>query len=267
MDERQAICPISGDLMTVAFAGTVLCKYNVTYYYCEQCGLLKTERPYWLNEAYQDAISDTDTGLVARNISNCEALDVVLDRLGVQDGKLLDVGGGYGLLARLMRDKGYDCYTTDMYCKNIFAKGFEPRGLFKADALFAFEVFEHIEDPLRFLEDTFNTYSCKTLVFSTLTFLDRVPAPDWWYYSFETGQHITFYQPRTLSRLADRVGCKYQMLNYGLHLFSTAELSRRDALCFKYRRLYSAYVRHKRKGLSRTQADHIEMRNSLRERG
>ncbi|MDM9385348.1 hypothetical protein QUB80_32355 [Chlorogloeopsis sp. ULAP01] len=42
----------------------------MTYYFCEESGLLKTEKPYWLDEAYQEAIADTDTGLVRRNISN-----------------------------------------------------------------------------------------------------------------------------------------------------------------------------------------------------
>ncbi|MDM9385349.1 methyltransferase domain-containing protein [Chlorogloeopsis sp. ULAP01] len=82
-------------------------------------------------------------------------------------GKFLDVSGGYGLLTRLMRDIGFDCYTTDKYCQNLFAKAFEPTDKFEADALFAFEVLEHIENPLKFLSKIFMKSGCKTLIFST----------------------------------------------------------------------------------------------------
>ena len=67
---NQLECPISNKKMNPVFSETILGKYKVQYYYSEESGLLKTEHPYWLDEAYQEAISDLDTGLVARNISN-----------------------------------------------------------------------------------------------------------------------------------------------------------------------------------------------------
>ena len=262
-NEIQIECPISGKLMEPVFSEIILKKYTVTYYYCKESGLLKTETPYWLDEAYQNAINDTDTGLVARNISNSNMLEVVLGCLGIENGKLLDVAGGYGLLTRLMRDKGFDCYTTDKYCKNLFAKTFEPGAHFKADALFAFEVLEHTEDPLQFLLEVFRTYNCKTIIFSTLTFGNQIPSNDWWYYAFEGGQHITFYQARTLSLLADCLGCKYYMLNPGLHIITNKNIRRVSKVIFsnnKLRRLYSFYVRSKRKKLSKTWDDHLKMK-------
>ncbi len=62
--------------------------------------------------------------------------------------------GGYGLLARLMRDLGFDCHGTDKYCDSLFAREVDPGPDFKADALFAMEVLEHIEDPLGFVGRT-----------------------------------------------------------------------------------------------------------------
>ena len=120
--------------MEYVFSETILGKHKVKYFYCQESGMLKTEPPYWLEEAYQDAIADTDTGIVNRNINNSRTLEAVIECLGIKNGTLLDVAGGYGLLARLMRDKGFDCYTTDKYCKNLFAKTFEPQAGFKADA-------------------------------------------------------------------------------------------------------------------------------------
>ncbi|MBI4916204.1 MAG: methyltransferase domain-containing protein [Acidobacteria bacterium] len=253
--------------MEPVFSATVLGTYAVTYYYCEICGLLKTEKPYWLDEAYREAATDTDTGLVARNIGNSALLAVILEGLSVEKGKFLDLGGGYGLLTRLMRDRGFDCYTTDRYCQNLFAKTFEPDAHFSADVLFAFEVLEHIEDPLRFLTDAFERYGCKTIIFSTLTFSLPIPSTDWWYYSFEGGQHITFYQPRTLGCLARRLGCNYHMLTADHHIITDIDIPGIARLVLSnahLRRLYSIYVGRKRNALSKTWDDHLRMKERLR---
>jgi len=263
----QIECPISKKTMPPVFSETILGKYKVQYYYSEESGLLKTEHPYWLDEAYQDAISDLDTGLVARNTSNSNMLGLVLICLGIQNGKYLDIAGGYGLLTRLMRDKGFDCYTTDKYCKNIFAKTFEPVDHFKADALFAFEVFEHIENPLEFLKENFSAYSCSTIIFSTLTFADKIPSRDWWYFAFEAGTHITFYQERTLSLLADRLNCNYYMLSPELHIITKTNINRINRFILtrnKLRRLLSIYVNLKRKRMSKTWNDHLKMKEYIK---
>jgi hypothetical protein len=190
----------------------VLGKYPVQYLYSAESGLLTTEEAYWLEEAYSSAIASTDTGLVQRNIDNAQALEPVIHLLGLDNGKVLDLAGGYGLLTRLLRDRGFDCYTTDQYCKNIMAEGFEPGSDFKADLLFAFEVLEHLKDPLAFLRQGFDRFACRSIIFSTLTFDGEIPGVDWWYYAFETGQHISFYQPRTLELMASKLGCNYLKL-------------------------------------------------------
>lgn len=260
-------CPITGSPMRHVFTHRILCKHDVGYFYSDESGLLRTEKPYWLDEAYQDAIADTDTGVVTRNINNSHMLDAVVNGLGLQDGRFLDLAGGYGLLARLMRDKGYDCYTTDKYCKNLFARAFEPAAGFRADALFAFEVLEHLEDPLEFLTEAFSTYHCRTIVFSTLTFSGGIPPADWWYYSFEGGQHIAFYQPRTLTLLAERLGCSYLMLNAGLHVITdrtVGPLARLVLTKGTPRRWYGSLARRRRRGRSLTWQDHLRMKDSMR---
>ena len=264
-----ATCPISGSPLKPVFSATVLRRHQVTYYYCEESGLLKTEQPFWLEDAYRDAISGADTGLVQRNISNSNILEPILGCLGLAQGRLLDFAGGYGLLTRLLRDKGFDCYTTDKYCANLFAQTFEPGTDFKADALFAFEVMEHIEDPLKLLRDLFDCYSCRTLIFSTVTFGRMIPGKDWWYYGFESGQHITFYQPRTLALLADLLECTYYMLRPDLHLITNLAVPRLNSFVLQNsyaRLLYATYLRGRRKGLSKTWDDHLKMKELLRTR-
>lgn len=246
--------------MQFAFKETVLGRHEVNYYSCPVCGLLQTEAPYWLEEAYQEPISSGDTGLVARNIANSLFLQTFLALSFPAHARYVDLAGGYGLLTRLLRDKGFDCFTTDPYCRNLFAGTFEPPASCEADALFAFEALEHIYDPLNFVEQQFQRYNCRTLVFSTLTFQAPIPTKDWWYYAFDAGQHITFYERRSLEFLASRLHCRYYQVNPGLHVISDAHFTPTTRLILKdkwTRKLFSFYARFKMRGRSLTWADHL----------
>ena len=119
------ICPICDSERKEIFTAKILHQYEIKYFLCDNCGLLQTEEPFWLNEAYSSAIADTDTGIVARNLSISKKLTCILYFLFNKEGKYLDIAGGYGLLTRLMRDIGFDFYWQDVYCQNIFAEGFE----------------------------------------------------------------------------------------------------------------------------------------------
>ncbi|MEW6183480.1 MAG: class I SAM-dependent methyltransferase [Bacillota bacterium] len=258
------ICPITEKPMKPAFSEKILRKYNVTYYFSEESGMLQTETPYWLDEAYQSAISCQDTGVVRRNISNSKILEPALCIFCNPNARFLDIGGGYGLLTRLMRDIGFDFYTLDPYCENLFAKTFEPTDEFKAEALTAFEVLEHIENPKVFLETYFKKYHTRTILFSTLTFKEPIPDRNWWYYSFESGQHISFYQPKTLDLLAKIFGCKYYMISPEFHVITDKNISPFKYLIMRNRHsftIYSAYIRYIRKNLSKTWEDHAAMKS------
>ncbi len=61
-----SLCPISKSFMRPVFKANILGKYLVTYYYCEETGILQTEEPYWLEEAYRSAIADTEYGYNAK---------------------------------------------------------------------------------------------------------------------------------------------------------------------------------------------------------
>jgi hypothetical protein len=187
-------------------------KYDVRYLFCESCGLLQTEEPYWLEEAYSRAIADTDTGLVSRNLTIANALSCLLYFCFDPKARYLDFAGGYGLLARLMRDRGFDFYWHDRFCENVFARGFEWDHLQETapgGAVTAFEVLEHVADPLAFIRQALDQARCSTIVFSTLLYEGAPPDPDkWWYYSQETGQHISFFRRQTLQTLGNKLGLR-----------------------------------------------------------
>ena len=75
------LCKIcSGDTFVFDTA-TILNKYFVKYYKCLDCGFICAEHPYWLNEAYSEAISALDVGLIGRNLNNAPVLARILDTL------------------------------------------------------------------------------------------------------------------------------------------------------------------------------------------
>ncbi len=214
-------CPICYSQREKYFQSTVLYKYKVDYYYCNNCGFLQSEYPYWLQESYHSAIADADTGLVARNIAISKKLACILYLFFDKQGKYLDVAGGYGMLTRLMRDIGFDFYWSDLYCENILAKGFEAFTTTNTfSAVTAFEVLEHIYDPIEFIQKSMIDAGTSTIIFSTELFQGNPPNPEsWWYYSFDTGQHISFYQAKTLQFVASKLSLFfYSYRNFHLRI-------------------------------------------------
>jgi hypothetical protein len=90
------------------------------------------------------------------------------------------------------------------------------------------------------------------------------PKPEhWWYYSLGTGQHIGFYQRRTLEVLGSKLGLNVASAN-GIHIFSKALIDERIlGLCTNrwVARLAPWWTR-RRLG-SKTMADHLYMLNNL----
>jgi hypothetical protein len=253
-------CKICNHKNEAVFAQKILGKHQVRYFYCDACGFLQTEKPYWLDEAYSDAIAGADTGLVARNLILARRLATLLYCLFGKQGSYADFAGGTGLLVRMMRDIGFDYFWKDLYSDNIHARGFEfdahrPQCL----ALTAFEALEHLEDPVAFIEEALAAAQTDTFIFTTELFEGRPPAPgEWWYYAPESGQHISFYQDRTLKTIADRLGLNFYTAA-GFHMMTAKTVSPllyRLAVSRLSRLLFPWILRRMP---SKTQEDHYRM--------
>ncbi len=199
----------------------ILDKYVVGYFYCDQCGFMQTESPYWLGEAYADPINMTDTGYVTRNIFLSKKTLLLFLLLFGEKPTFLDYAGGYGLLTRLMRDYGFNFYWSDLYTKNIFAHGFayDASSNQPIKAMTCFECFEHFVKPLEELEKMLKI--SKNIFFSTrLMPAGMVPDDSWGYYGFEHGQHISFYSEKTFRYLAHKYKLNYYTNGDNIHLLT-----------------------------------------------
>ncbi|HMH28199.1 MAG TPA: class I SAM-dependent methyltransferase [Steroidobacteraceae bacterium] len=212
-DEACRLC--EGHLVA-RFSGVVLHKYEVRYFECDRCGSLQTEVPYWLDDAYTFNLSSLDAGSVQRNLQNLAAAYVVSKLFGVRDA--LDFGGGDGLLCRLLRDYGVNCYVKDKYAVPTYSQGFSEPDFAAPNLVLAFEVLEHFAAPALELEDLFQS---RPTVLLASTGIYRCQRSDWWYLACESGQHVFFYSEKAVQMIAERFGYS-SVLSGGYLLFARA---------------------------------------------
>jgi 2-polyprenyl-3-methyl-5-hydroxy-6-metoxy-1,4-benzoquinol methylase len=225
----KTICNICGSESAKIFDALILNKHRVDYYQCKRCGFIQTEKPYWLPDAYVSAMTALDVGLSYRNVTFSQIIPPLLDLFSDSSSSYIDYGGGYGIFVRMMRDKGYDYYLQDMYAENLFAKHFEIKDYSskkKFKCLTSFEVFEHLQDPVKELDAMFQL--ADTIIFSTeLQPLASFNAhEDWWYFSPIVGQHISFYTQDSLRVLSEKFKCKLYSNGVNLHMFTNIEFKK-----------------------------------------
>jgi glycosyltransferase involved in cell wall biosynthesis len=218
-------CKVCGTLTEPFAKGVILNRYTVDYFECPHCHFVQTETPYWLEEAYDAAICQTDVGLVFRNCSFSAPVANLLHNIYPPSARFLDYGGGYGLFVRLMRDRGFNFEWTDKYCENLFATGFtadlsQPNDYVLATA---FEVFEHFSEPRTEIDRLLSL--APSILFSTELMPPSRPKPgEWWYYALPEGQHIGFYSEATLRYLAKEYSLNLYTNGRSLHLLTPLKL-------------------------------------------
>lgn len=166
----------------------------------------------------------------------------------------LDYGAGYGMFVRMMRDYGFNFYWYDKYCENLFAKTFESK-YEHYDILTAFELFEHLSNPYADIDKIVKLSD--SIIFSTELVPDDVPdVKDWWYYSPETGQHISFYTKKSLNIIGKKYGLNYVGTN-SLHAFTKKKInSYKWRICLKLSGLINKIFKRR----SLLQQDYEKMR-------
>jgi len=216
-------CRVCGQPSRHLFDGPLL-QHRVGYFDCADCGYVQTETPYWLDQAYLEAINRSDTGLLRRNGRNTSMVLAMLMLVSRLDARVIDCAGGYGVLVRMLRDRGVDAYWHDPHCQNLLARGFEAAADERAELATAFEAMEHFTEPHTELQRLLAR--ADSVLVSTDLIADPAPAPaDWWYYGAEHGQHIGFFRRRTLQHLARQLGCQLHTDGRRYHLFTRQRIA------------------------------------------
>jgi Methyltransferase domain len=220
--DPTSVCRCCASKASQVFSGLLL-EFNINYFECSVCGYVQTEYPYWLDKAYSSAINNCDTGIMLRNQANVGIVLATLNALRQMKGRVVDCAGGYGILIRLLRDRGVNALWSDPYCKNLLAVGFEHTDE-KAELVTAFEAFEHFVNPVLEVEKLFEI--APNLLISTTLIATPAPAPHgWWYYGLDHGQHVGFFRVQTLQFIAKKFGKQLVSDGVGCHLFADKPIS------------------------------------------
>lgn len=254
-DGPKHLCRVCAGSSRWMFSLLVLSR-PVDYFDCPICGYFQTQTPYWLEEAYESAINDVDTGIMARNSKNVGRVTMTLLSLSLLKGRVVDHAGGYGILVRMLRDAGIDAYWSDKYCANLLARGFEDESD-SCDLVTAFEVFEHLVDPVADLRKMLESAPVVLMSTELVSGLASPPS-DWWYLAPEHGQHIGFFRQGTLAWMASKIGCHYASDGQTVHLFSQAPIPRTWRLLMRWQNRWKFFV--SRRLVSKTNADFALLR-------
>ncbi len=209
----------------------------VAYRKCERCGFIFTSfadsftGEQWRRFIYNDEYIQADPEyLEDRPRKNARELAIFL--AGKKKTTLaLDYGGGNGLTARLMRERGWAFDSYDPF-GNVEMEAGRSR---RYDFCSAIEVFEHTPDPVASLNELLGLCSPNRLIIYVGTSVhDGVVSSasrlSWWYAAPRNG-HISLFSRESLRLLAARHDLTYTQFNRGTHLFTRGP-SRPAALAF-----------------------------------
>ena len=195
----------------------------VYYFLCEECGFVfAPEFASWTpadfarfiyNQQYAEI--DPDFKKVRPEINAQGLLKLFPQMQGVTH---LDYGGGAGYLSELLRQADWDSRTYDPYAgeHRMLAPGS------RFQLITSFEVFEHVPDPRKLLDDLAEMLDDDGLLFFSTELSDgkvqRHKRIDWWYVSPRNG-HISIFSKESLRRLAERKGFRCFTILDSLHVF------------------------------------------------
>jgi rubredoxin len=207
-EARQHFLPLSGR--------------PIYYNRCAECAFVfAPEFSGWSDQDFQTHIYneryiDIDPDYVSkRPLANTGFLQQLFGE-GRQAIRHLDYGGGSGVLAKALTDKGWNSTSYDPFPRNEQDIG----ALGKFNLISAFEVFEHVPDVNDLMRNLTSLMENECVVVFTTLLSDRHIAANqrltWWYAAPRNG-HISLFSKRSLVLLAEQHGLQFGSFNGGTH--------------------------------------------------
>ncbi len=125
--------------------------------------------------------------------------------------RLVDYGGGEGMMASLLRDLGFDAVSFDPF----YGESAAPVGT--SPVVTAFEVVEHVPDQRALFRALMELCAPSgIIIFSTLLKVKELSG-DWWYASPRNG-HVSFHSRQSLQLLMADLGLFCRSLSTEMHV-------------------------------------------------
>jgi hypothetical protein len=202
----------------------------VVYHRCEECGFVYTNffdnfpSEWWGRYIYNDeyySTIDPDYESARPKANSSEISEILRGKSEVIG---LDYGGGSGLTAQLLRERGllFDCY--DPYGRQDVSS----ERIGRYNFCTAIEVFEHLPNPVETMRSILSMCQSDqlTILIGTALSDGRITARNrlqWWYVAPRNG-HISIFSKKSLDQLASMFD-----LVYAGHVGSSHVLSRQSS--------------------------------------
>lgn len=219
--------------------------HAIRYHRCDACGFVFTvDFDAMSAEELGEAIYNADYVRAdpdfeeARPAYFAAALGATLALLRA-DLRALDFGGGRGLFARMMRERGFRYDSHDPY----FDSAARPAATY--DLVTAMEVVEHSRDPHATFAAATEALAPGGVLFFTTALWPPDAGLDWWYLAPRNG-HVSLHTRGSLHACADRLGMRHLALTEGEHLFlprTPGPVGRRILRLLAPSAIYTASVR------------------------
>ena len=237
--ESQELCAVCSGSTKFLFSYEVRGEHHASLRECLNCRFTYIANPHWLDESFSSELNDLDIGSVDRCLVLADFVEVLIRSMKSSKSRFLDWGGGYGLLSRIMRDRGLDFVSHDIYTRPLFVESSSNLNSETFELITMSEVALHLVDPVPVLTKIME--STDVLVFTAVIAPAVIPN-DWWYLMPDTGQHVAIYHEETLQALAEKLGVQVTSDGRFFHVLHRKSLGVKSRLIIKSRPLAFAFA-------------------------
>ena len=237
--ESQELCAVCSGGTRFLFSYEVRGKHQAFLHECHNCRFTYISNPHWLDESFSSELNDLDIGSVDRCLVLADFVEVLIRSMKSSKSRFLDWGGGYGLLSRIMRDRGLDFASHDIYTRPLFVESSSNLKSETFELITMSEVALHLVDPVPVFTKIME--STDVLVFTAVIAPTVIPN-DWWYLMPDTGQHVAIYHEETLQVLAKKLGVQVTSDGRFFHVLHRKSLGVKSRLLIKSRPLAFAFA-------------------------